>query len=108
MAHRSGRTLNWTPRLAALGLCLAASACAIPTRVAAVDLAIPREATPVALEAGIRAMDDPANKRRIAEMFASPEMKAVEKELIAGVVDGSLSALGDQNRSERIGALTAR
>lgn len=84
------------------------SACMIPTKVAKVDLDIPRDATPVAIEAGLRAMNDPASQQRLQQMAASPEMKRAERELIAGMVDGSLAALSETDRAERIGALTSR
>jgi hypothetical protein len=93
---------------AAVALAISTSACMVPTRVAKLDLEIPRDATPVAIEAGLRALDDPANKQRIQQMLASPEMKAVERELVAGMVDGSLAALSEADRAERIGALTSR
>ena len=93
---------------AALALSAATSACMIPTKVAKLDLDIPREATPVAIEAGLRAMNDPANQQRIHQMVSSPEIKAVERELRSGMDDGSLAALSDTDRAERIGALTSR
>lgn len=100
------------PRLArifgALALVLGTSACMIPTRVQKLDLEIPRDATPVAIEAALRAMNDPANQQRIQQMVASPEMKAVERDLVSGMVDGSLAALSDGDRADRIGALTSR
>lgn len=80
----------------------------IPTRVAKLDLEIPREATPVAIEAGLRAMNDPANQQRIQQLVSSPEMKAVERDLVSGVVDGSLAALSETDRAERIRLLTSR
>ena len=93
---------------AALVFSAATSACMIPTKVAKLDLDIPRDATPVAIEAGLRAMNDPANQQRIQQMVSSPEMKAVERELMSGMIDGSLAALSDTDRAERIGALTSR
>jgi hypothetical protein len=93
---------------AVLAVSAATSACMIPTRVAKLDLEIPREATPVAIEAGLRAMNDPANQQRIQQMVASPEMKAIERELVSGMVDGSLAALGETDRAERIRSLTSR
>jgi hypothetical protein len=93
---------------AAFALSFATSACMIPAKVAKLDLEIPRTATPVAIEAGLQAMNDPANQQRLRQMVASPEMKAVERELVSGMVDGSLAALSETDRSARIGALTAR
>jgi hypothetical protein len=93
---------------AVLALAAGTSACMIPTRVQKLDLEIPRDATPVAIEAALRAMNDPANQQRIQQMVATPEMKAVERDLVAGMVDGSLAALSDGDRADRIGALTSR
>ncbi len=67
-----------------------------------------RDITPAAVDSGLKAMDDPANKKRMAQMLASPEMKDVEKELVAGVVDSSISALSDEDRAKRIAALSSR
>lgn len=91
-----------------VALAAATSACMIPTRVQKLDLEIPRDATPVAIEAALRAMNDPANQQRIQQMVSSPEMKAVERDLVSGLVDGSLAALSDADREGRIGALTSR
>lgn len=85
-----------------------AGGCMIPTRVAEVDPEIMKQSTPVAIQAGIDKMDDPETKRRIAQMMASPEMRAVERELIAGLVDSTLATLSEEERAERIGALTTR
>jgi preprotein translocase subunit SecG len=93
---------------AAVALAVSTSACLIPTRVQKLDPEIPREATPVAIEAALRAMDDPANKQRMLQMLASPEMKAVERELVSGLVDGSLASLNEADRAERLGALRSR
>ena len=93
---------------ASLAVAAATSGCAMPANVAKLNLDIPRDATPVAIEAGLRAMNDPANQQRIQQMVSSPEMKAVERELMSGMVDGSLAALNDTDRAERIGELTSR
>jgi hypothetical protein len=79
--------------------------CTIPTRVAELDLQIPKSATPVAIQAGIDKMDDPATQLRIAQMMARPEMRAVQREMVAGLVDGTLQTLGEGERSARIDAL---
>ena len=108
MSYRSALVSMLTRPAAVLALSAATSACMIPTKVAKLDLEIPRSATPVAIEAGLRAMNDPANQARIQQMVSSPEMKAVERELMSGMVDGSLAALTDADRAARIGALTSR
>jgi hypothetical protein len=80
----------------------------VPTKVAKLEMDIPRDATPVVVEAGLDAMNDPANQRRLRALAESPETKAAERELVAGILDGSLAALDDPERAERIGALTSR
>src|SRR5689334_23049491 len=95
------------PLLTALTLPLCAG-CAIPTRVASLNLDIPRQATPVAIDSGLKAMDDPETKRRIEHMLASPEMKAIQRELMVGMLDGSLAALSEKDRADRIGALASQ
>jgi hypothetical protein len=67
-----------------------------------------REVAPAAIDSGLRAMDDPANKDRMAHMVGSPQVKNVEAELIAGVLDGSLAALGDEERIARVNSISAR
>jgi len=79
--------------------------CAIPIRVAELDVGIARDATPVAIESALSKLDDPATKRQIRAMLASPEMPAIHQELVAGLIDGTLATLSDGERSERIGAL---
>ncbi|MEP7122555.1 MAG: hypothetical protein ABJE95_16655 [Byssovorax sp.] len=93
---------------AVISLAVGTSGCLVATRVASLDMEIPRDATPIAIEAALRAMNDPANQKRIQQMVATPEMKAVERELVSGMVDGSLAALSDGDRADRIGALTSR
>jgi hypothetical protein len=108
MGHGAALPSRLIRILAVLALASATSACMIPTRVQKLDLEIPRDATPVAIEAALRAMNDPANQQRMQQMVASPEMKAVERDLVAGMVDGSLAALSETDRQDRIGALTSR
>jgi len=107
MFIRGVRPATLLPLLTALALPLGAG-CAIPTRVAELNLEIPRQATPVALDAGLRALDDPETKRRMEHMLASPEMKSIQRELLAGMVDGSLAALSEKDRADRIGALASQ
>jgi hypothetical protein len=108
MGHRSALPSRLIRLFAMFAIASAASACMIPTRVQKLDLEIPRDATPVAIEAALRAMNDPANQQRIHQMAASPEMKAVERDLVSGMVDGSLAALSEPERADRIAALTSR
>lgn len=93
---------------AALLLSVGASGCAIPTRVVDVSPEIPRQLTPVAIDSSLKALDDVETKRRMEHLLASSEMKDVQRELIAGLVDGSLAALSDKERSDRAGKLAAQ
>jgi hypothetical protein len=97
--------LSWA---AALVVLLATSGCAIASKVTSVNPEVPEKLTPVAIDAGLRAFERAETKQRIAQILASPEMKAVEKELVAGMVDSSLAALGEEARAERVGALASR
>lgn len=87
-------------------LLLGVGGCSIPTRVTGVNPGIARQTTPAVIDEGLRKLDEAETKRRIEQMMASPEMKAVMQELIAGLVDGSLSTLSDEQRSARIAELT--
>jgi hypothetical protein len=109
MGPPSPKKLSRIPRIAVpLSLVMAICGCMVPTKVAKLEMDIPRDATPVVVEAGLDAMNDPANQRRLRALAESPETKAAERELVAGILDGSLAALDDPERAERIGALTSR
>jgi len=86
---------------AALVLVLGAVGCGLPAKMA-------RDVTPAAIDSGLQAMDTPVNKGRMEHMASSPEIKGVERELISGIVDGSLAMLSDEERMARINALTSR
>jgi hypothetical protein len=78
------------------------------TRCAHLAAEIPRAATPGVIEGGLEGLDDPVNKRRLAHILASPEMKVIQRELVADILDGSLAALGEPERVERVGVVTSR
>ena len=101
MHHSTARASRLFGSSAILVLFLGASGCGLPAKVT-------RDITPAAVDSGLKAMDDPANKKRIEHMLASPEMHDVEKALVAGVVDSSISALSDEDRARRIAALSSR
>jgi hypothetical protein len=92
----------------ALVLSLGASGCAIPTRIQAVDPKVPRESTSIAMDAAVGEMEEAKTRRRIERVLASPEVKDAERELMAGMVDGSLAALSERDRGERVSAVTSR
>lgn len=101
MHHSTARASRLLGSSAVLVLLLGASGCGVPAKVT-------RDITPAAVDSGLKAMDDPATKKRMEHMLASPEMQDVEKALVAGVVDNSISALSDEERANRITALTSR
>lgn len=67
-----------------------------------------RDVTHAAVDSGLKAMDDPNNKARMAHLAGSQEIKDAEAEMISGVLDGSLAALGDEARIQRVNAITSR
>ena len=101
MSHSAASAFRFITLPAALALTLGMVGCGVPAQMT-------RSVTPAAIDSGLKAMDDPANKARMEHMVASPEMKGVERELITGMIDGSLSTLGDQERMTRINALTSQ
>lgn len=70
--------------------------------------AVTRDATPGAIQGGIDVMESAATRNRIARILASPEVYAIEREAIAGLTDSALATLTEQERAERIGALTTK
>lgn len=91
------------PLFAALVLPLGTTGCL--ERIAHV---LPSISTPAAISSGLKALDDPKNKARLEHILATPEIKVIQRELVADVVDGSLAALSDRERVDRVGEVTAR
>jgi hypothetical protein len=91
--------------LALVVLLTAIASCAIPIKVTDLSKKIPRTTVPIAVAAGVDALDDPEIKRRIQRLMATPEMRRIEQELVAGMVDGTLAALSEEERAERFAAL---
>lgn len=91
----------------ALGICtLLLMGCGAP--VAQLSAEIPRQAVPAAVQAGIGSLDDPETRRRIERILASPEMQAIQRDLVAGIVDATLTTFDDQGRSQKIGLVADR
>lgn len=91
---------------AALAAALFTSGCAGP--LADLSAQIPKKATHGAVQGGTNALADPALRRQIAAFLGSPEMHAIQRELIAGLADSALDALGEEERVRRIDALASR
>ena len=90
---------------ASLALCLG-TGCAAP--VAELSAEIPKAATPAVVEAGLDTLEDPNTRLRMARLLATPEMRAIQRELAAGLLDAALATLGEEERIARIDALTSR
>jgi hypothetical protein len=98
-------------RLLIAGLCgwfVNSAGCAIPIRVADLNKEIPKAAMPVAIRAGIDTMNDPETLRRVSHLLADPQVRAAEQALVNGLLDSTLATLSDNERAERIGALTTK
>ena len=100
-----------TGRLALLALLLVICGtygCAVPIRMASINRDIPKETMPLLVRAGLDSMSDPETQRRVQSLLADPQMHAISRELVAGLVDGTLATLNETERAERISALTTR
>jgi hypothetical protein len=84
----------------AFALALGAVGCGLPAKVV-------RDVTPAAVDSGLEAMDKPVNKAHLEHLAASPQLKGAERELLSGMIDGSLATLSDKERMARISALMA-
>lgn len=109
--NSSLRSAAWI--LVLVGLCgglsgVLSAGCAIPIRVTDLNKDIPKAAMPIAIRAGIDTMSDPETARRMQRLLADPELRAVQQNLVAGLIDGTLATLSDKERAERIGALTTQ
>jgi hypothetical protein len=93
---------------AALALSAGAAGCAIPIRLTDVDPEVPRRSLPQSIDAGLDTLDQAETKRKIEGLVKSPEMREIERELIAGLLDGTLTAMGDEERSKRVGGLMSK
>ena len=76
--------------------------------VAKLSAEIPKAAAPAAVEASLDTFEDPETRARMARLLATPEIRAIQRELAAGLLDAALSSLGDGERIRRIDALTSR
>jgi uncharacterized protein YejL (UPF0352 family) len=85
-----------------------AAGCAIPIRLTEIDPEVPKRALPTSVDASLDALAEVETKRKIERLMQSPEMRDIQRELIAGLVDGTLGALGEEERSKRVGALMSK
>ena len=91
------------------GLCgLVGAGCAIPINVTDLNKDIPKAAMPIVIRSGLDTLSEPETTRRIQRLLADPELRAIQQNLVAGLLDGTLATLSDKERADRIGALTTR
>ncbi|WP_437966646.1 hypothetical protein WMF04_44780 [Sorangium sp. So ce260] len=108
MRVRGARSGDLLGLVAALCLLLGAGGCALPTRITSVDEEVARVQTPAAIDEGLRKLEEAETQRRVERMLASPEMRAAQRQLVAGLLDGTLASLSEEGRSARIDELTAQ
>lgn len=73
--------------------------------VAQLSAEVPKGAVPATIEATIDSLGDPVTRRRIEQILASPELQDVQRDLVAGIVDATLTTFDEQARTERMGLL---
>ncbi len=108
MRVRGARSGDLLGRVTALCLLVGAGGCALPTRITSVDEEVARVQTPAAIDEGLRKLEEAETQRRVERMMASPEMRAAQRQLIAGLLDGTLASLSEEGRAARIDELTAQ
>ncbi|MFO0591467.1 MAG: hypothetical protein U0441_28215 [Polyangiaceae bacterium] len=101
-ATKTTRFLPIAAAFAGLLLC----GCAAP--VSQISAEIPKKAMPAAIESGIDTMSNAATRRRLEQILASQEMRDLQRDIVAGLLDGTLNTLSDKDREERMSALTTR
>ena len=82
--------------------------CAVPIRIADINRDVPRNTMPALVQSGVDTLSDPLTQKRLQRLLADPEVQAMQKALVAGLVDGTLATLSDSQRAERIGALATQ
>lgn len=107
MRVRGARSGDLLGLAAAAALLLGAGGCALPTRIASVDEEVARVQTPAAIDEGLGKLEEAETQRRIERLLASPEVRAAQRQLVAGIIDGALASLGEADRAARVDELTA-
>ena len=102
------RCLTLTTRVRVLAALAASTFTAGCAPAAELGAAIPKAALPATIHASVDTLADPRLRKQIEQILASPEVRAAQRELIAGIADGALAALSDEERIRRIDALAAR
>lgn len=96
MPHHRQRRPALTVRAgtpAVLATTLFTAGCAGP--IADLSAEIPKKAAPAAIQGATSALADPALRKQIAAILASPEMRDIQRELVAGITDSALDTALD-------------
>lgn len=76
--------------------------------VAEISAAVPQAAMPSAADAALDTLEDRTTRLRMQRLLATPEVRAIQRELAAGLIDVALTTLGEEERMARIDALVTR
>lgn len=90
-------------KIAALCCLLSAFGCAPTLQGAAKELA--KGAAPAAIDEGLKALDEPRTRARIAELLASPEVQKAIRDLAGAATEGVTQALSDAQLANRTAEL---
>lgn len=82
--------------------------CAVPIRITDINRDVPHNLMPALVQSGVDTLGDPQMQKRLQRLLADPQVQAMQKALVAGLVDGTLATLSDRERAERIGALATQ
>jgi hypothetical protein len=85
---------------------IAASVGCVLTPGAARDLA--NTTPPLAINSTLRALNEEENQRLLVRLLASPEMREAARALAGEIADGTMSAMTEPERVERIEQISAR
>jgi hypothetical protein len=69
---------------------------------------VTRAAVPAAIDESLNTFDEPATRRRVAELMGTPEMQRAAGELGGAAVDGAVDGASSTRSEERLSRLTAQ
>ncbi len=95
--------LKWAAALCA-ALTVTVTGCGATIRSAAVD--VPRAATPVVVDEGLKSLEDEKNQLRLAALLATPEMQDALRGLAATFARGAVSDMTSAEGSQQLAAAT--
>lgn len=91
---------------AALLLAMVGAGCALTPRGMARDLGA--AAPPAAIHSTLQALNDDQNQRLLMQLLSSPETREATRALAGAIADGTLATLTEDERIERIEAMSTR